>query len=279
MPETKRKPKVVPAPEKQDLTNSEVEEILIPELSQDTFTIGERTFAIRVLPYKFEQMFRRHAIPILEMEMKPVEKAIINFATDQVKYTNDLKITESLLKSEVDADQYLTNAVICICLSQDERWLKAAQKGVELPLEQRTKIETEYRVLIDMSTDYPTESPRHYLREVVRKQADKMKLSQRLGESLMARLAEVSSLMGSEAREKFDSQKQDFMQQVLTFMEKAGKRVEASVSSSTPSMGTGSGTNRTEEHWKSGKLNLTEKADHKDSEAVPVGEQAEVATA
>lgn len=244
-----------------NITHDQIAEVMFPELSKDTFKINETTYRIRVLPYKFEQMFRRAAMPILEAELKPIERAIFSLSTDQAMITNDLKITESISKSEVDADVFLLNAVLVICLSQDPLIVKNASEGRETTADAMMKIEKTYKIRLDNLEVEP--STRAYFREIVRKQSEKMKLVQLLGESLMARCAETSSLVG--VRSQFDSLKQDFTRQVSKFLEKAGKVVGVSASSFSPSTATGSETNQTEEQPK--------KPEQLPAEAGPAAEQ------
>jgi hypothetical protein len=279
MPETKKKsPAVVkPLPQKQDVTSDEINEIIFPDLSREEFSIGSRKFRIRPLSLKFEQMFRRSTMPIIEAEIKPIEKAIFIFTTDQALITNDLKITESIMQSEINADVYITNAVVVLCMSQDARILKAIADGVELPLEEQLKIEKEYRLMIDNCDEWPSGSGRHYLREVIRKQSDKLKMVQLVGESLMARFAEVSSLVGE--RKRFDSLKLDFTQRAQNFLEKVGSRVGASANLFSPSTGTGSETNQIAEQQKPpNSPPEKEESPIDEGQAGPEEEKAEAAT-
>src|ERR1035437_1111587 len=250
MPEIKEKRKTSapkPAIEKQDLSPDQVEEVMFPELSKDKFHLGDQVFRIRVMPYKFETMFRKATMPILESELKPIEKAIVAFTTDQALYQGDMRITEAITKSELDADIFLINAMIVICLSQDAEFVAAASSGVEFPADAQMKIELRYRKLLEYSENLGP-SPRNYFREVIRKQADKHQMVQILGESLMARCAEVSSLMGK--RHEFDSRKQDFSRQAQKFLEKAGKAVGPLASLFSPSTETGPETNQPAEPLK-----------------------------
>jgi len=214
---------------------------MFPDLSNDRFKIADREFSIRVLPYKFEQMFRRSAMPIIEAELKPIERAVVFFTSDEKLITPDAKLTESFAQSELNADIWLTNCLIVMCISQDERWLKAGAEGKELTRDEQLKIESEYRSMIEYGT-WPEEvtSPRAYMRAVVRKQQDKLKMVQRLGESLMARCEDMASLTGTKGQ--FDLLKQGFTQRVSKFLGKAGSLVGASANSPSPSTAVGSET-------------------------------------
>lgn len=273
MPETKTKPSVV-QPRKtetkaEQINDSTVHEVLFPETTADFFEIGERKFRIQFMPYKFEQLFRRYAMPILEAEFKPIEKAVFSYTTNQSLITNDLKVTESLFRSELDADAYLPNAMVVICMSQDPRILEAAANGQETPADEWIKIDREYRLLIDYNKKWPAKSPRHYMRDVVRKQSDKLDLMQTLGESLMARCGEAAKLMGVAG--EYDSLRLAFTQQVSKFMEKAGKLAGVPGNSFLPSTDNGSETNQRAEPSRSSEI---APPTAEDPEAAPVEDQA-----
>lgn len=271
MPEPKLKSVSKPRQEKKAaLTQDEINEVLFPEMSADEFCIGSRKFRIRCLPYKFEQMFRKHAMPIIQAEFKPIERIIFSYTTKEALITNDLHITESIGKSEIDADVYLLNAMIVICLSQDKRILEAQASGTEVPLDEMAAIEKNYRIMIEMAEKWPTESPRHYIRDVVRRQSDKMKLVQSLGESLMARCEEAAKLVGM--NETFSTLKQGFTERALSFLGKAGNAAGIPGNSFLPSTVTGSETSQPAAPSKNSG------ATQEPPEAAPVEEQVEQAS-
>jgi hypothetical protein len=221
---------------KPTISADQLEEILFPELSADEFSFNEKKFAIRILPWKWDAIFRRHALPIITEELKPFERALQVFTTNSYIVLEDLGIAKSAGRSEIEGDNYLTNCIVTICMSQDPEMLKAAAEGRELDKETLLKLETRYRVMVD-NYAAPDGRTRLYLREIVRKQAEKQKLVQTLGESLIARLGELSELTGTKST--FDSLKRDFTRLARSFMEKAGKAVETLDSSSSLSMASG----------------------------------------
>lgn len=222
-----------------ELSDAQVEEILFPDLAEDKFTLGERTFRIRVLNFRWEKLFRRSAMPIIEQELKPFERLLLLFAAGVDPAIGDLGISRSIGQSEVDVDLFLTNSVVTICMSQDPEIMAGQAQGIELNIEKQQEIEKRYHNLVENLEEVPGGGgPRQYLREITRKQVEKLKMVQTLGESLMARFAEAGTLLG--AKEQFDSLKRGFSQQVQKFTEKVGKTEEMSASLSSPSMENGS---------------------------------------
>lgn len=220
------------------LTSDEVNEILLPDLSADSFKIADREFSLRVLPWRWELEFRRHALPILTEEMKPFERALQVFKTNAGLLVSELGIAAATGKSELDGDSYVTKAVIIICLSQDADIRKAAAKGEEVPNTKIQSLEKKYRVMIE-NLELPNGDNRNFLREIVRKQMDKLNMLQKLGESLMARLADMARLSGM-SQEEFVSLRRDFMQQLRSFMAKDGNTDATSASSFSQSTANGS---------------------------------------
>lgn len=221
-----------------ELSQDQLEEIQIPELSKDQFTIQDRHFRIRVMPWKWERVFRKACMPILESELKPFERAIYMFASDLSIVKEDLGFTKAFTDSETDVDLHLTRCVNIMCMSQDPEVMKLASAGQEIPLQLQLELEAKYIALIDYCEEWPGDNARNYLREVVRKQCEKMKLVQTLGESLIARLEELSALTGM--KNQFDSLKQDLSRQARDFMTRAGKVAGIPDKSSSQSTGNGS---------------------------------------
>lgn len=243
MNDKKRKPAVVSAPER-TLTQDQLDEIHFPELSKDQFTIAGKNFRVRALVWKWERVFRKAVIPIVESEFKPFERAIYMFASELAIVKEDLGFTSSFTESEIDVDMHLTNCVSIICLSQDPEILQMAAEGQEVPLELQMKLEKKYIIMIENADDFPGGSARNYLREIVRKQCEKMNLVQILGESLIARFGELSALAGTKSQ--FDSLKQGFTQQARKFIEKAGRVAGIQANLSSQSTETGLVTNSPE---------------------------------
>jgi len=274
---------VSPRPKKTSatLTDDQVDEILFPDLSTDQFKLIDfknqpHTFRIRVLGWRWERIFRKACMPIVETELKPFERVIYMFATKMDVMKDDLELTHSFTQSEVDADIHLTNCVLLICVSQDPEILNLAAQGQEIPLELELRLQNKYRAMIENGTEWPGGSARNYLREIVRKQCEKLKMVQTLGESLMARFGEISTLTGT--RSTFDSLKAGFMQQATSFMEKAGKAAGIPAKSSTPSMDSGSATNPAEEKQIDLVPEVEKVMDEIREEVLPVEEPIEVKT-
>lgn len=227
-------------PVPQSLTEAQIDEIIFPDLSQDEFTLGDKSYRIRVLNFRWEKLFRRQYAPITAEELKPFERLILLMASDIIEpMGGDLGLARSIANSEVEVDAYLTNCIIIICLSQDPEHVAANKNGDELPLDKQKQIEKRYRTIIENLDEVPGGGgPRHYLRSIVRIQAEKQKLVQDLGESLMARFAETGVLLG--AKEQFDSLKQGFTRSVQKVLEKAGKTEKMLASLSSPSTESGS---------------------------------------
>lgn len=213
-----------------ELKPSELNEILFPELSKDSFKLLDNEYRIRVLPWKWEIAFRDAVLPIVEHEFKPFEKVIYAFSTELHLLKEDMQITETIIDTERKVDAYLTRAVAIICVSQDEETLRRAAVGEEMPMDVQAKLEKKYRIMIENAPDM-VPSPRIYLREIVRAQMAKHEMVQRLGESLMARFDEFARLAGQ--KETFDSLKQTFTLQVRNYMDLVGSRVSTLASSST----------------------------------------------
>jgi hypothetical protein len=228
-----------PTVKKPTITEAQVDEIIFPDLSEDKFTLADTSYRIRVLNFRWEKMFRRAAMPIIEQELKPFERMLLLFAAGVDPLIGDLGIARSIGQSEVDVDIFLTNAVVCICMSQDPEILLVQAQGVEMTVQKQEEIEKKYHRIVETLEEVPGGGgPRQYLREITRKQVEKLKMVQTLGESLMARFAEAGTLLG--AKNQFDSLKLAFSQQVRKFTEKAGNVVETSANSSTPSTENGS---------------------------------------
>jgi hypothetical protein len=217
------------------ISDAQIDEIIFPDLSEDKFSLGDKSFRIRVLNFRWEKLFRRAAMPIIEQELKPFERMLLLFAAGVDPMVGDLGITRSIGQSEIDVDIFLTNSVVCMCMSQDPEILADQAQGIEMTVDKQQVIEKKYHNMVENLEDVPGGGgPRQYLREVVRKQVEKLKMVQSLGESLMARFAETGTLLG--AKDQFDSLKQGFSQQVRKFTEKVGNAVATSANSSTPSM-------------------------------------------
>ncbi len=241
MNDRKRKSAVSPvATEQPQLSSDQLDEIHFPDLSKDQFRIGGQTFRIRIMPWRWERIFRKACMPIVESELKPFERAIYMFASDLSIVKEDLGFTHSFTESEIDADLYLTQCVTIMCLSQDPEILKLATSGQEIPIQLQMSLEAKYTAMIENSNEWPGGSARSYLREVVRKQCEKMDLVQTLGKSLMRRFEELSELAGTKSQ--FDSLKLGFSQQVQKFMGKAGSVVGTPARSSSLSTDNGSAT-------------------------------------
>jgi hypothetical protein len=257
-----------------ELSDSEVSEILFPELSEDKFNLGDKDFSIRVLPWKWEMNFRRFAVPIITEELKVFERAAIAFATNQQFYQSDIGIAAAAGKGEIEGDSYLNNAVITICLSQENKIREAAARGKELTKPELDSIERKYRVLLD-ELIIPDGNTRLYLREIVRRQSDKHKLLEKLGESLMARLEDMTRLLGMQDQTEVVSLKRDFTRQLRSFIAKAGSTVATVDKSSSQSTASGSEKPPSE---KSLTLSETNQTETQEEEAVPVGEGQEQGT-
>lgn len=241
MDEKKVKPATLKAVGKSpELSQDQLDEINFPELSKDQFHIGKQHFRIRVMPWKWERVFRKACLPIMESELKPFERAIYLFASELAVVKEDLGLTHSFTESEIDVDAHLTTCVMIICMSQDPEILKLAAEGQEIPLELQMRLEKEYVSKIEYTGDWPGGSARDYLRQVVKTQCEKMQLVQTLSKSLIGRLEELSTLTGM--RPQFDSLKRGFSQQLQSFMEKAGRDAGIPASLSTESTGNGSAT-------------------------------------
>lgn len=227
-------------PEAKSLTDYQLDEIIFPDLSQDKFTLNGQDFRIRVLNYRWEKIFRRQAMNIQAEELKPFERLLLVLAgAEDATKMKDLGLAQSIALSEVEVDAHLTNCVVVMCLSQDPAHIATENDGIEMSLKEQTALEIKYRLMVENLREVPGGGgPRQYLRAIVRKQSDKLKLVQDLGESLMARFEEAGTLLG--AKEQFDSLKQGFIHSVRKFTEKAGKIVKTSDSLSSPSTESGS---------------------------------------
>src|ERR1043165_1628660 len=117
-------------------SEAQLEQILHPELDQDKFTIAERAFRLRVLPWAWERRWRKYALPLLESELKPVETLLTALATGLHVVKTDLQVVESVLRSEMTCDELLTMAVATICISQDPLVLQRAASGVPLTIDE-----------------------------------------------------------------------------------------------------------------------------------------------
>lgn len=241
MDEKKRKSVTSPVAIKPpELSQDQLDEINFPELSKDLFNIADKSFRIRVMPWKWERVFRKACMPILESELKPFERAIYMFASELSLVKEDLGFTHSFTESEIDIDSQLTTCVMIMCMSQDPEILKLGAEGQEIPLELQMRLEKQYISQIDNAEEWPGGSARHYLREIVRKQCEKMQLVQKLGESLIARFGELSALTGTKGQ--FDSLKRGFSRQAEAFMEKAGRIAGIPAKSSSQSTDSGLAT-------------------------------------
>ena len=233
MPTQELKRKVAPI-EGPEITEKQIDEILIPELSEDKFTIAGKRFRIRVLAWRWERQFRYVVMPILQREVKPFEKAIYSVSTENHLRTGDIGITEAAFESEREVDLYLNQAVAVICLSQDPEIMSLLAAGQELPTDVETKKLRQYQAMIDNADDMRP-SPRVFLRAVVQKQMEKHEMVQRLGESLMARFDEFARLAG--IAPNLSGLKQAFMQQARSYLDSAGQAVSTLGNSSTPATG------------------------------------------
>lgn len=271
MNEKKNRP-VTTLPEKHspEISQDQLEEIQFPELSKDQFKIGDRAFRIRALPWKWERVFRKACMPILESELKPFERAIYMFTSDLAIVKEDLGFTRSFTESETDVDAHLTHCVNIMCMSQDAKIMELAAKGQEVPLELQLQLEAGYRILIDNCEEWPEGGARNCLREIVRKQCEKMKLVQTLGESLIARLEELSALTGMKSQ--FDSLKRDLSKQASEFMAKAGKI--AGIPDKSSSQSTGSGSAKKQVETPSKPLSLNPEPETRKEESQKLAEKA-----
>ena len=217
-----------------ELTPENMDTVLYPELDRDTFRIAGQTWALRVLPWRWEMEFRKSAQRILEAEMKPFERIIYGITSQMHLVAGDMKVTEALTQSELDADLHLVPAVVTIMLSQDEELKKYLAKGDPPPPDLMPALEKKYTALIEYADDI--ECPRRYLREIVSRQMQKQRLVESMGERLAGRLQEFASLAGLTT--DFAGLKRDFMQLVRSGLAKATRGARTSVSASGPSTGT-----------------------------------------
>jgi hypothetical protein len=221
------------------LTEEELDEIIFPDISPETYTLADVVYRIRVLPWRWEKKFRKAVMPLIAQEVKPLEKIIHIFAMERQFIDEDLHLTESILDTEQGGDQFLTQAVVVICMSQDDQILAYVGKGQEIPANVEAKIETKYRLLIENTPDL-LPSPRVFLREIVRSQMRKHEMVQRLGESCLARLLESATLVGE--KQSFSSLKAAFSQRVRSYLELDGNAESILASSSIPPTASSAGT-------------------------------------
>lgn len=216
-----------------EVTDGQVEEILHPEFSSDIFKIEDKTFSIRVLPYKWEMQFRKYALPLLQAEYKPIEQAIFNFRTERHLTDKDLHITESIMDAQAIADEQILKAVATICVSQDDGVKAKAAAGEELTAAELLLLEKRYSIMIE-NAEIPG-SAREYLRGIITVQMDKQQMVQNLGEDLLARLEQFVGLAGAQPG-SIRSLRQLFMQQVRNALEQAGQAASTWAKSSLPDM-------------------------------------------
>jgi hypothetical protein len=226
MPEAK----VRPIQPEVKITEEQVQEINFPELSNDKFSINDKEYAIRVLPWKWEMLFRKHTMPLMEAEFKPIEKLIFTFQSESYLVDKDLGITESIFASEALADECITKGVAVICISQDPTVRARAANGEELLATEYQALEKKYRVMIENAEEL-LPSPRAFLREVITRQMEKQKMVQALGESVLTRFENFAGLVGTD-KNAMSSLRALFMQQVRSILENAGQVAQTLVKSS-----------------------------------------------
>jgi hypothetical protein len=230
MPEATSNVREIPKPREISITEDQINEINFPELSQDIFKVGDREFAIRVLPWKWEMLFRKHAMPLMEAEFKPIEKMIYSFQAELYLTDKDLGITESVFASEMQADECITKSLAIVCVSQDEIVRKKASAGEEITAVEYQALEKKYRVMLENAEGIDP-SPRVYYRAVLAKQMEKQRMVQALGESVLTRLENFAGLVGTD-KASISSLKVLFMQRVRSVLERAGHLAQTLVNSS-----------------------------------------------
>jgi len=159
---------------------SVVDEAVNPDLVVwETFRVGEREFQIRPLPFKWDRLFREHAMPIIGAELKPVEVLLTAIVGQAAAYTTEVGVIRSLVQSELEADEHLAPAVAAICASQADASVTDKRKAVEKWTANCESILTRYE-----------------LRAVLDKQVAVQKDVDRLGESLRTRFTTLGRLVG-----------------------------------------------------------------------------------
>jgi hypothetical protein len=158
-----------------------LEEAVNPDLVEwESFKVGDRTFQIRPLPFKWDKVYRSYAMPILGAELKPLETLMAALSGSQLAVGANQLVTQALIESELEIDLNLARAAGAICASQDEQSKNATDKKARAE---------HWANQVDVLTRYE-------LTEIVRKQSDVQKDLQRLGESLRKRFERLASLTG-----------------------------------------------------------------------------------
>lgn len=167
-----------------EIARTQLEEAVHPEDVKDwpKFTVGGRTFEIGPLPFKWEKLFRKYAMPMVSAGLQPIEMLIVAAAGKQVDFQRSLGISDQIAKSENDIDAYIAPALSIVCVAQVNKGKeKSAWDTAEAWQE---KIEDE------MS--------RQAILELVEAQLDAVKAMDHLGNSFARRFKSLSSLLGSQ---------------------------------------------------------------------------------
>lgn len=179
MPETKLKAAV----------DAEMREAVDPESVEDwkKFKVGKDEFEIRPLTFKWDQVFRRYAMPMLGAQLLPVEMLVAAAVGGTTSYKVNLGISKAITASELETDELLPSALGAICAAQD-----AARGGKAKDLPRLDAV----KYWADRVSDALM---RDEIEELVEDQLNIQKALQALGKSLSTRFKVLGQLVDSKS--------------------------------------------------------------------------------
>jgi hypothetical protein len=160
-----------------DLTQEELNRVVDPEVSAETFIFGTnndavrspRTWLMKPLAYRYEKEFRKRAMPMLKVAYAPFETLMSSFGNSYVSGISP-GIVSSIFDAEVAIDDYLEDSLLVILQAQDRTITK------------------------DWVLD--NAKSRNQIFEIVMQQCALHHLMDRLGESLAERFGTIATTMG-----------------------------------------------------------------------------------